>query len=75
MKSYVSATSEGDARWKSRDPKPKTRFCWICSRQLRGRQHSEIDGPDGHKHAVHKSCATGVPHGFSGTEEEFYAKG
>ena len=44
-------------RWKATGPKPSTRFCWVCSRQLYGRQFAEIDGPDGHKHAVHKSCA------------------
>lgn len=44
------------ARWKATGPKPPTRFCWECSRQLYGRQFKTITGPDGHKHAVHKSC-------------------
>ena len=60
------------SRWKSTDSKPKTRFCWLCSRQLHGRQHSEIDGPDGHKHAVHKSCAKGPPAGYE-TWDHYYA--
>jgi hypothetical protein len=46
------------ARWKATGPKPVTRFCWECSRQLYGRQFAEVVGPDGNKHAVHKSCAT-----------------
>jgi hypothetical protein len=45
------------ARWKAKGPPPKTRFCWECSRQLYGRQFSEVLGADGNKHAVHKSCA------------------
>jgi hypothetical protein len=43
-------------RWKAKGPKPKTRFCWNCSRQLYGRQHRVITGPDGHQHDVHIRC-------------------
>lgn len=49
------------SHWKATGPKPPTRFCWECSRQLYGRQFKMITGPDGHQHAVHKSCAKTLP--------------
>lgn len=48
--------SKDNPHWKAKGPKPVTRFCWHCSRQLHGRQHRVITGPDGHKHAVHIRC-------------------
>jgi hypothetical protein len=36
--------------------RPKTRFCWECSRQLRGNAHAVVVGDDGHAHAVHVEC-------------------
>ena len=60
------------AHWKATGPKPRTRFCWLCSRQLYGRQFTEIQ-QDGHKHAVHKSCAKGPPPGYM-SWSQFYAE-
>jgi hypothetical protein len=61
------------SRWKAKGPKPVTRFCWLRSRQLHGRQFSEVDGGDGHKHAVHKTCAKGPPAGYRDWDQ-FYTE-
>lgn len=45
--------------WKAGPEKPKTRFCWDCSRQLHGRVHATIIGEDGERHDVHKTCIRG----------------
>jgi hypothetical protein len=45
--------------WKAGPEKPRTRFCWHCSRQLHGRAHARILGEDGHEHDVHKACVKG----------------
>ena len=50
--------SEAQPHWKAKGPKPRTRFCWLCSRQLYGRQHVVILGPDGNTHPAHISCAS-----------------
>lgn len=35
--------------------KPRTRFCWLCSRQLQGNHHVEMV-IDGHSRILHKDC-------------------
>lgn len=55
---------------KATGPKPRTRFCWLCSRQLHGRQFSEKT-VDGIKRVVHKACAKGPPAGYE-TWDQFY---
>lgn len=45
--------------WKADDKRPKTRFCWDCSRQLHGRVHARVVGEDGAEHDVHKTCVNG----------------
>jgi len=62
------------AHWKATGPKPKHRFCWICSRQLYGRQFAEIVGDDGHKHAVHKACAKTANGSDNGDAERDYSE-
>jgi hypothetical protein len=37
--------------------KPPVRWCWACSRKLRGNFHRVVKGPDGHEHVVHANCA------------------
>lgn len=37
---------------------PKTKFCWICSKKLRGKFFVLFDPYDGHgERVVHKICA------------------
>lgn len=37
--------------------KPRIRFCWVCSRILRGNQHSLLDLGDTTPRVCHISCA------------------
>lgn len=48
--------------------KPRYRFCWVCSRQLRGPYFAEVV-IDGEKRIVHKSCAQGHPVGFESADQ------
>lgn len=48
-------------QWKAGPERPATRFCWECSRQLHGRAHARVIGPDGQEHDVHKDCAGSYP--------------
>ncbi len=44
--------------WKAGPEKPRTKFCWVCSRAFRGRVHLRIKTlADGTEHDIHKSCA------------------
>lgn len=58
------------SHWKAKGPKPIVRFCWVCSRQLYGRQFATISR-DGHEHVCHKACAQGFPPPYK-TEHDFY---
>lgn len=41
--------------------KPRIRFCWVCSKKLRGNSFSEVTfNKDGLKKIVHKDCETEV---------------
>lgn len=40
-----------------KDTKPKTVFCWHCSRKLRANFHREYKHKDGHTYIVHAECA------------------
>ena len=62
------------SRWKATGPKPRVRFCWVCSRQLRGRTFAEVV-MDGLPRIVHKSCADGRPAGYQGDADHFAAHG
>lgn len=46
-------------RWKAGPERPRTSFCWECSRQLHGRVFARIVGGDGAEHDVHKACVGG----------------
>jgi hypothetical protein len=63
--------STTNPHWRATGPKPRVRFCWVCSRQLYGRQFAEVE-IDGLKRIVHKACASGMPAGWQGTEADFY---
>jgi hypothetical protein len=45
--------------WRAGPERPKTSFCWDCSRQFHGRAHARIVGEDGAEHDVHKTCVRG----------------
>ena len=51
--------------------KPRYRFCWVCSRQIRGNYFSEVP-IDGFNRVVHKHCAKGFPPPFRNADQ-FYA--
>jgi hypothetical protein len=39
-----------------KQPKPRLRWCWECSRQLRGNQY-QAEVIEGHIRIMHKDCA------------------
>ena len=43
-------------RWKAGPEKPRTPWCWACSRRLHGRVFARVK-VDGVEHDVHKACA------------------
>lgn len=44
-------------RWKAGPEKPRTKFCWNCSKAFHGRVHARVRGiEDGALHDVHKAC-------------------
>ena len=53
--------------WKAGPEKPRTKFCWVCSREFHGRVHTRVRGEDGNEHEVHKACMSSLPH----HEQEF----
>ena len=46
-------------RWKAGPERPKTKWCWDCSRPFQGRVFARIIGEDGNEHDVHKACING----------------
>lgn len=45
--------------WKAGPEKPRTSYCWDCSRRFHGRVHATVIGYDGRLHDVHKTCVNG----------------
>ena len=44
--------------WKAGPEKPRTPFCWSCSRRFHGRAHARIKmHSDDVEHDVHRNCA------------------